>query len=69
MVGPGRGGLDVASVRLVDTAAEIARALAVVTPVGRWGRLDVHLVGDLLDAMTNIRGWNDDRTTASGQEA
>ncbi len=61
--------LDALTAESVDTAAEVARALAVVTPVGRWGRLEVHFVGDLLDAMTNVRGWNDDRTTASGQEA
>jgi hypothetical protein len=53
----------------VDVAAEIERALAVVTPVGRWGRLDVDLVGDLLDALTNLRGWNDDLRTEAGRRA
>jgi hypothetical protein len=53
----------------IDVAAEVERALAVVTPVGRWGRLDVHLAGDLFDAITNLRGWNDDLQTQEGQRA
>jgi hypothetical protein len=53
----------------INVPAEIERLFAVVTPVGRWGRLDVHLVGDLLDVLMNLRGWNDDLTSPAGQRA
>jgi hypothetical protein len=53
----------------VDVAAEVERALAVVTPVGRWGRLDVHLAGDLFDVLINLRGWNEDLRTPAGRTA
>ena len=53
----------------VDVAAEVERALAVVTPVGRWGRLDVHLAGDLFDVFVNLRGWNEELRTADGRTA
>lgn len=51
----------------VDIGCEVERALTIVTPVGRWGRVDVHFVGDLLDALTNLRGWNDDLRTPDGR--
>ncbi len=53
----------------VDVVAEVGRALAVVTPVGQWGRFDVHLVGDLFDVFSNLRGWNDDLRTVDGRRA
>jgi hypothetical protein len=53
----------------VDVSTEVERALATVTPVGRWGRLDVHYAGDLLDCVTNLRGWNDDLRTDAGRRA
>jgi hypothetical protein len=40
----------------IDVGVEIERLLAVVTPVGEWGRLAVHLVGDILDVLLNLRG-------------
>lgn len=43
--------------------------MAVCTPVGAWGRLEVHYVGDLLDVATNIRGWNADLLTDAGRAA
>lgn len=52
----------------VDVTAEVERVLAVVTPVGRWGRLDVHLAGDLLDVLMNLRGWNEDLESPAGQQ-
>jgi hypothetical protein len=52
---------------VIDVGEEINRLLAVVTPVGRWGRLAVHLVGDILDVLLNLRGWNDDIRTPEGQ--
>jgi hypothetical protein len=53
----------------VDTTAELDRVLAVVTPIGRWGRLDVHLAGDLLDVLMNLRGWNEDLESPVGRQA
>ena len=57
------------AVESIDVSAEIDRLLAVVTPVGQWGRAAVHFAGDLLDVMLNIRGWNDDLGTADGRRA
>jgi hypothetical protein len=51
----------------INIGEEIDRVLAVVTPVGQWGRLAVHLVGDILDVLLNLRGWNDDVRTQEGQ--
>src|SRR5207253_2526308 len=53
----------------IDVAAEVERIFAVIEPVGWWGRLNVHLVGDLLDVLLNLRGWNNDLQTTTGQEA
>jgi hypothetical protein len=53
----------------VDVAAEIDRILSVITPVGRWGRVDVHFVGDLFEVAQNLRGWNDDLKTDQGRQA
>src|SRR5262245_36601226 len=53
----------------IDVAAEVERIFAIIEPVGRWGRLSVHLVGDLLDVLLNLRGWNNDLQTTAGQEA
>jgi hypothetical protein len=53
----------------LNATTEIERALATITPVGHWGRLDVHYVGDLLDLMMNLRGWNEDVATLEGQKA
>ncbi len=53
----------------VDIAAEFERVFAIITPVGQWGRLNVHLAGDLLDVFTNLRGWNVDLTTSDGRQA
>lgn len=60
---------DALAAENVDVTTEVERALATVTPVGRWGRLDVHFAGDLLDAVTNLRGWNDDLRTEAGRRA
>jgi len=57
------------TIEKLDIAAEVERVFAVITPVGQWGRLNVHLAGDLLDVFTNIRGWNVDLSTADGQKA
>jgi hypothetical protein len=51
----------------IDVGEEIDRLLAVITPIGQWGGLAVHLVGDLLDVLLNLRGWNDDIRTSEGQ--
>ena len=53
----------------IPVAAEVARVLAVINPVCRWGRLGIHLVGDLLDVLMNLRGWNDDLRSPAGQQA
>jgi hypothetical protein len=42
---------------------------SVVNPVGQWGRVNVHLVGDILDALLNLRGWNEDIRTPTGRTA
>jgi hypothetical protein len=52
----------------LDVVSEIERVFATVTPVGRWGRLDVHYVGDLLDLLVNLRGWNTDIESAEGRK-
>ena len=61
--------VDALAAECLDVAAEVERALAVVTPVGRWGRLDVHLAGDLFDVFVNLRGWNEELRTADGRIA
>lgn len=60
---------DVLTAEALDVAAEVERVLTTVTPVGRWGRVDVHLAGDLLDVATNLRGWNEDTATDDGRRA
>src|SRR5262249_37791775 len=52
----------------INVNAEVERALAIVTPVGQWGRLNVHYAGDLLDVLMNLRGWNDDLVTPEGRQ-
>src|SRR5262249_28816332 len=47
----------------IPVSEEIERLLALVTPVGHWGRLNVHYAGDLLDVLMNLRGWNEDLGT------
>ncbi len=53
----------------IDVGAEIDRALTMVEPVGKWGRLNVHLVGDILDVLMNLRGWNEEILSREGQRA
>jgi hypothetical protein len=53
----------------LDVVTEIERVFATITPVGRWGRLDVHYVGDLLDLLVNLRGWNTDIESSEGRTA
>lgn len=57
------------SAEKIDVAAEIERIFAVITPVGRWGQTPVHFVGDLLEVLLNLRGWNDDLRTEDGKRA
>lgn len=53
----------------INVSEEVERVLAIVTPVGQWGRLNVHYAGDLLDVLMNLRGWNDDLGTPAGNKA
>ncbi|MBX9624189.1 MAG: hypothetical protein K2X82_10305 [Gemmataceae bacterium] len=60
---------DALAAEPLDIGAEVERVLTVIAPVGRWGRVDVHLVGDLFEVVQNLRGWNDDLRTEGGRRA
>jgi hypothetical protein len=44
----------------LDVPREIERALAVTEPMTTMSDYDIHLAGDLLAVMLNVRQWNDD---------
>src|SRR5262249_16236517 len=47
----------------LDVAREIERALAVTEPMIAMNDYDIHLAGDLLAVMLNVRQWNEDMST------
>jgi hypothetical protein len=47
----------------LDVDREIERALAVTEPMIIMTDYDIHLVGDLLAVMLNLRQWNEDMST------
>jgi hypothetical protein len=47
----------------LDIAREIERALTVTEPLIAMTDCDIHLVGDILAVMLNLRQWNEDMAT------
>jgi hypothetical protein len=52
----------------LDVAREIERALAVTEPMIAVSDYDIHLAGDLLAVMLNVRQWNEDLATEAGRQ-
>ncbi len=55
-----------AGVRFPSVAPEIERAFAVAEPVATVSGHRVHLVGDILDSLLNVRRWNEEVATPEG---
>jgi hypothetical protein len=51
----------------LDVDREIQRALDVTQPVITMNDYDVHLVGDLLAVLLNLRQWNEDMATETAR--
>src|SRR5262245_26961861 len=51
----------------LPVGAEVERALVVTEPMATVLQQDLHLVGDLLDVLFNLRQWNQDLGTAEGR--
>jgi hypothetical protein len=51
----------------LDVTREIDRALAVTQPMSTMSDYDIHLAGDLLAVMLNLRQWNEDMATETSR--
>src|SRR5262249_7291193 len=51
-----------------DIDREIERALAVTEPLIAMTDYDIHLVGDILTVMLNLRQWNEDMATERARQ-
>jgi hypothetical protein len=56
-----------AGVSFPTVAPEIERAFAVADPVATVSGHRVHLVGDILDVLLNVRRWNEEVATPEGR--
>jgi hypothetical protein len=52
----------------LDVVREIERALAVTEPMIAMSDHDIHLAGDLLAVLLNVRQWNEDMATEAGRQ-
>jgi hypothetical protein len=55
------------SAQNLDIDREIERALAVTEPMITMSDYDIHLVGDILTVMLNLRQWNEDMSTEAAR--